>query len=156
MQPTDPTPGGAATDREVDPVLQALFRIIHRVKQTAHADPVERALIFILVRLKEQGPMRLSDVAADLGLDVSTMSRHVRTLETRGFLTRTADPSDGRAVRLALADPGREVLAQAWSNRRVWLERSLADWTVEDRRLLSDMLERFADALAAGSPERTS
>jgi len=100
--------------------------------------------------------MRLSDVAADLGLDVSTMSRHVRTLEDRGFLTRTADPSDGRAVRLALADPGREVLAQAWTNRRVWLERSLADWTVEDRRLLSDLLERFADALAAGSPERTS
>ena len=92
--------------------------------------------------------MRLWDLAVDVCLDVSTMSRHVRALEERGYVERTVDPADARASLLTLSAAGRKVLDTAWASRRAWIDRSLADWSAEDRRILADVLERFAEALS--------
>jgi DNA-binding MarR family transcriptional regulator len=144
-----------ASDPVIDSLLQAIYRTVQQIKQTVHADPVERAAIVILSRLKANGSARLSDLAADLMLDISTVSRQARALEDRGLVSRTEDPHDRRAVRLDLAPAGREILAAAWARRHDWLAESLADWSAEDRIALTAMLTRFADALSAPpAPER--
>ena len=125
------------------------------MRSAKHDDPVDRSAIIILARLDEHGALRLSDLAGDLCLDVSTMSRHARTLEERGYITREGDPDDGRAVRLTLAEPGRAVLAGAHENRRAWLEASLADWSDEERDQLTTMLTRLTAALAPQATTRS-
>jgi DNA-binding MarR family transcriptional regulator len=135
------------TDGESGPLAAALFRLMHSVKSAKHDDPVDRSAIIILARLAEHGALRLSDLAGDLCLDVSTMSRHARTLEDRGYVAREGDPTDGRAIRLTIADPGRAVLATASANRQAWLEASLADWSEDERAQLTATLLRLADAL---------
>jgi DNA-binding MarR family transcriptional regulator len=143
------------TDDTNEDVLGALFRLMHQVKQApSDDDPVERPAIIVLARLKEHGAMRLSDLAGDLCLDVSTVSRHVRTLEDRGFVERAGDPDDRRAVQLTITDEGRAVLAEAWAHRQAWIDRSVADWSVADLRELGAVLGRLADALAADSAAR--
>ena len=136
-----------ATDGPTGQLAAALFRLMHSVKSAKHDDPVDRSAIIILARLHEHGALRLSDLASDLCLDVSTMSRHARALEDRGYVAREGDPTDGRAVRLTISEPGRAVLATASTNRQAWLETSLADWTDEERAQLTAMLARLADAL---------
>jgi len=138
-----------------DDLLRALFRLMQQVRQAPHDDVVERPALIVLARLKELGALRLSDLAVDVCLDVSTMSRHVRALEERGYIERATDPADGRASLLTLTAAGRKVLAKAWASRRAWMDQSLADWSVQDRLILTDVLERFADALTPAQPSRS-
>lgn len=138
-----------ANDPVINDLLKALHRVIHQTKRTVHSDTVERAAIIILSSLKEHSAVRLSDLANDLLLDISTVSRQARALEDRGLVTRTEDPDDRRAVRLELAPAGLTELDQAWSRRNQWLAQSLRDWTPDDRVALVAMLTRFADSLSA-------
>jgi len=148
--PSEPqtTAPGTPEPPTTEALARALFLVIQRVKSAQHEDPVDRSAVIILARLHELGPMRLSDLAAHLGLDISTVSRQARTLEDRGYIARADDPTDGRAVRLTLAEPGHAVLRTAFEHRQAWLDDSLADWTPADRRHLTELLGRLADALA--------
>lgn len=144
-----------ATNPSTDDLLHSLFRLMQQVRQAPHDDVVERPALIVLARLKELGAMRLSDLAGDVCLDVSTMSRHVRALEERGYIERTTDPADGRAFLLTLTAAGRKVLARAWATRGAWIEGCLSDWSAQDRLVLSDVLERFADALTPPQPAKS-
>ena len=72
------------------------------------------------------GPVRVSDVATRLGVDMSVASRQVNALVSAGYLTREPDPDDGRASVLAVTEAGAQVLGE--SHRRMvhtfgrWLE----------------------------------
>jgi DNA-binding MarR family transcriptional regulator len=52
-------------------------------------------------------------LADHTGLEPLFVSKLARSLETGGLLTRTPDPDDSRAVKLALTDRGRTVAGQA-------------------------------------------
>jgi len=108
---------------------------------------VDKAGYIALARLAETGSVRLSDLAASLLLDVSTVSRQVRALEGGGLIERTADPDDGRAAFLAATDRGREVLATVSAVRHEQLASALADWSADDIETLSGQLRRFAASL---------
>ncbi len=138
-----------ATDPVIDDLLKALQRVIRATKRTVHDDSVDRAAIIILSSLKENSAVRLSDLAGDLLLDISTVSRQAKALEDRGLVTRTEDVDDRRALRLQVSPAGLAVLDQAWTRRNRWLADSLHDWTPEDRAELVAMLTRFADSLSA-------
>src|SRR5438445_12216293 len=67
--------------------------------------------------LVERGPTRLTDLAAALWLDKSTVTRQVATLEAAGLAQRVPDPSDGRAALVGLTDQGRDVLSRVRRGR---------------------------------------
>ena len=138
-----------ATDPVIDDLLKALQRVIRATKRTVHDDTVDRAAIIILSSLKENNAVRLSDLAGDLLLDISTVSRQAKALEDRGLVTRTEDVDDRRAVRLQVSPAGLAVLDQAWTRRNRWLAESLHEWTPGDRAELVATLTRFADSLSA-------
>ncbi len=56
--------------------------------------------------------LRLSQLAAALGVSAASLSDTVSALERRGDVTRRADPDDGRASRIRLAAAGRRRLAR--------------------------------------------
>lgn len=133
----------------IEDLLRAVFRTVAQIKRTVSADEVDGAAIIVLSRMRDAGPVRLSDLAAELALDLSTVSRQVKALEERGLLVRTDDPGDRRAALLEIAPAGNDVLAKAWARRQAWLSESLADWSPEDRAALAAVLHRFADSLHA-------
>jgi DNA-binding MarR family transcriptional regulator len=108
---------------------------------------VERSTYLLLRRLAERGPIRLSDLAADLGLDVSTVSRQVTRLTERRLVRRHADPLDGRAGQLELSARGRDLLQRVRRGRHMWLADAVGDWSETDRVRLAQLLDRLADAL---------
>ncbi|MDQ8023739.1 MAG: MarR family transcriptional regulator [Moraxellaceae bacterium] len=55
------------------------------------------------------GALRAGQVAQRLGVSAASLSDSLKALEARGWITRDADPDDGRAVRLALTRKGRSV-----------------------------------------------
>jgi DNA-binding MarR family transcriptional regulator len=145
-----------ATDPVIDDLLKALHRVIRQSKRAVQDDTVDRAALIILSSLKENSAVRLSDLASDLCLDISTVSRQAKALEDRGLLTRTDDVDDRRAVRLELAPAGRAVLDEAWTRRNRWLAASLHDWTPADRASLVALLARFADSMTVQPAQHES
>jgi len=69
----------------------------------------------ILAMLSEQpgSALRMSRSASVTNACPSKLSHAARLLEARGYLTREADPEDGRCIRAVLTDPGRELVVGA-------------------------------------------
>ncbi len=92
------------------------------------------------------GPLRVSDVAARLHVDLSVASRQVAALDRAGHVSRTPDGDDRRALVVALTDGGRDVLRDTHQRMVAafgealsgWSERDIADLTAGLARLRSD------------------
>jgi len=57
-----------------------------------------------------QGPVGMAELADHLHIEKSTLTGLVDRAERRGLVARTQDPSDRRAVQVALTLRGREVV----------------------------------------------
>jgi len=113
---------------------------------------VERAGFGVLRCVSERGESRVSDLAQVLGVDTSTMSRHVKALVGDGLLVRTADPVDRRSSRVALTPSGVDVLGVLRAARHRYFSELLGRWSAQERDALAPLLERLAnDVLARGA-----
>jgi DNA-binding MarR family transcriptional regulator len=145
-----------AVDSSLESIEQALTRIVrtghlprlHERLRAASGVDLDRTAYPVLGRLGEAGPLRLTDLAALIGLDVSTVSRHVADLSAKGLVERRPDPDDGRAGVLSLTRAGRGALGRIREVRRTLLLEVFADWTAVDRRELARLLSRFSEGLS--------
>ena len=141
----DPVPAGL--ERALTQVARAILRleVPHHVLQDGEA--VDKAGYWLLVRLSEDGPIRLSELADSVELDLSTVSRQVRGLAESGLIVKVPDPVDGRAALLSLSVRGAAVLEAVSDARRQVLAEAVSGWTVEERTTLASGLLRLADGL---------
>lgn len=65
----------------------------------------------ILARLFDNGPSRISDLAALERSSQPTITNHVKRLEALELVARSADPSDARAWTITLTQQGERELA---------------------------------------------
>ena len=131
--------------------LGLFFRRAERFHQGIQLDaggrPLERAAYGVLGRIATGGPGRLSTLAGDLCVDLSTVSRQVAALEAAGLVRRATDPTDRRASLIETTETGAEVYAR---NREKWLAalRTLvADWTPAERQEFARLFARLNDAM---------
>ncbi len=92
-------------------------------------------------------PLRVSDLAAQLDVERSTVSRRVTELVRLGLVTRSVDKTDRRAAVLKLTKPGERALARI---QDAW-HRTLLDltggWPAKQRTDTTAHLRRLADQL---------
>jgi DNA-binding MarR family transcriptional regulator len=139
-------PDGGTSKPTEDRLLLAIFTVMRRVKSriaTRH-DPAQ---VFLLHQVLSNPDQRVSYLATCVGLDTSTVSRHVKALESSGLLARTEDPGDRRASRLTVTDAGRAVLAEAMAVRTAALAKVLDGWSEIDRDTLCALMGRLADEM---------
>lgn len=147
VQPTiEPSPGVSA--RERPSLVPDLYRIIRRLRTSGGSSPtVDVTAMMLLHKLGCEGPRRPSDLALEFGLDLSTVSRHVRALEHDGLLAREPDPDDGRALLVSVTAEGTAVMTQAFRRREIAVAEALAGWPGDDVAALHTLLGRLADDL---------
>jgi len=104
---------------------------------------LRRGAVQPLLRLHRVGIERVSEVAAGLGLDATTVTRHLDDLESRGLITRSPDPSDRRATLVRLTPQAVARLDAADADRRTRLRELLADWPADERYEFARLLSRF-------------
>lgn len=107
----------------------------------------DRSSWIALLRIAENEPVRLSDVAEVIGIDASTASRQVARLVDAGVVARRPDPDDARALLHELTSSGRGVLEKMRRARAEWIEEVLAPFGAADRRRLAALLTRLADSI---------
>ena len=151
-----PVPGDSAID-ELERALTGVARTILRLGVPPQAlrdgEQIDRSGYWALVRLDESpAPVRLSDLATSLELDLSTVSRQVRNLVRTGLVTREPDPLDGRACLLSLSGRGRAVLDAVREARREALRHATLQWGPDERATIAAALARLAYDLHDASP----
>jgi DNA-binding MarR family transcriptional regulator len=119
------------------PDLDAAFLARAQIK-------LDRALYPLLVRIGNAEPINVVDLAGLVGRNHSTVSRQVDKLESLGLVERHAAAADQRVRLLKPSAAGRDMLATISNARRRFLEERVGDWTVAERNLLLDLLQRFS------------
>ena len=118
-----------------------LARLHGFLRRTILPDQMSLTQALVLHTLRERGAQRVTDLAGIEGVRQPTCTVLVNTMEAEGWVVRTVDPSDRRAVLVELTDRGREVLDGITRARAVVLDRYLDGLTDAER-----------DALAAALP----
>ncbi|MCW2494520.1 MarR family transcriptional regulator [Jatrophihabitans sp.] len=103
---------------------------------------------WLLARLSSCGPLRIGALALALGIDASTITPQIQRLERDGLITRSPDPSDGRAALVAITPDGSRMLARLQRSRQAMLKEKLQDWPAHERESVAAVIDRLASALA--------
>jgi DNA-binding MarR family transcriptional regulator len=133
--------------------LSKLFSILRRGDPSggAVAGELTLAQLSILVTLLDQGPIRMTDLAAHERVRTPTTTVAIRRLEKIGLVKRSRDPSDLRAVLVDITPRGRSVHAESLANRRAALAAMLSQLTESDLDTLTKALAPL-ERLASGEP----
>jgi DNA-binding MarR family transcriptional regulator len=140
-------------DRCIASIESALHALARRLKQARLHDyftrragvDIDQAGLAVLVVLNgEKAGLRVTEVAARLGVDTPAVTRKVQQLERLRLVSRARDADDARASRLLLSPEGRRVLRRVLLVRRRWLSTVLADWPAADRDEFARLIGRFA------------
>lgn len=97
--------------------------------------------------LRGKKALRPTEIATQLALDNSTISRQLQKLELQGLIQRTADPTDARAHLIALTHDGEQILELVASARREMIGGVISHWEPDDVTCLLHYLARFTNEL---------
>jgi DNA-binding MarR family transcriptional regulator len=100
-----------------------------------------------LMLLNQRGEERISEIASALNLDISTVSRQIKSLEARGLIERVSDASDARVAIVKLTQLGRATLTELESRRSSVIAKALSAWDRQDLSDLLDLLSRLVSDL---------
>jgi DNA-binding MarR family transcriptional regulator len=128
-----------------------LERRVARVTQLLRANARSRsgvAALLTLRRLDDEGPLRITDLAAAELVAQPTMTGIVRRLEQDGLVQRTPDPLDARAARIALTEAGQAELAAVRSTRAAVLQERLDRLDDDGRTALAAALDPLDELLS--------
>lgn len=131
-----------AVEREFAVLFRRSRSMSGTIARQLHPD-VGAAAYGLLLQLQQTGGSRLTDLAAFFGIGKPTLSRQVRLLEDLGFVERTGDETDRRAVMLRLTEEGLARLTATQEARRERFRRLLGTWPRADVEELGRLLHRF-------------
>lgn len=138
-------------DDETTQILLDLSRLLRNLTRlVGGADdgpPMTATQRIALVELGDGGPLRLSDLAAQMGVSAPTASRSVDALHDLGLVERVVDPHDRRAVNIELSSRGRELLEERKAKANAAFEPAVAALSRSDRKKLSELLHQMTEAL---------
>ena len=106
------------------------------------------------------GPGRAPDArpngtrAALHGVEVSTVTPRLQSLESAGLIERHRDPADGRVSMIAIGPAGREALGVIHDARAELMARALPAEDLAALRPLVPIIERLSDQLQSLPPLR--
>jgi len=147
--PTDETPTSDETIAAIESALHALARRLGQARLKGYiarqaGEDVDQAGVAILYVLHgEAGSLRVTDLAARLGIDAPAVTRKAQQLERLDLVSRERDTCDARASLLRLTPEGRRVLRRFLLARHEWLTTLLADWPPAECREFARLIGRF-------------
>ena len=145
----DQTPDGDVTATEaVMNTIRTADMLFERIGRLLRPLNVSAAGGLVLGILRDRGSMSPSELGERLIVTRATVTGVLDSLERRGFVRRSAHPTDRRSVVVAITPAGVEVLHEV----RTVIHRTEKAWMAEfdeaELRAYIDQLQRIQDRLA--------
>ena len=135
---------------DLERVLERLLRLLRQMPATGE---LSLAAAATMARLDQEGPQRLTDLAAREGQSQPAMTQLVTRLEHAGLVHRTPAPADGRVVMVGISALGRELLRQRRHDRSASLRSLLGRLDREDRGAIARALPALVRLVELGLDE---
>ncbi len=103
--------------------------------------------MWLVDRVSEFGPARMSELATWQSVDRSTMTTQVGRLEKLGLVQRTPAPDDRRAIVVSVTEAGQVLHEESRAAACAAFDSMLADWTEQERQQLTESLTHLVDSL---------
>jgi DNA-binding MarR family transcriptional regulator len=103
----------------------------------------------LLEYLDSIGTMRVSDIAACYGVDVSSVTPRIKALETAGLVARETLPTDARVSLMSITPLGSRALESVHAVRREILADALADLDQAQVEAAAQVLDTIAAFLGS-------
>ena len=136
---------------EIAEALPIRAAAISRLFMAHTTVPISRTEIGVLYVVSER-PRRITELAAREGVTQPAITLLVNRLAERGWLKRTPDPLDGRAVLVELTPAGSALLDQVRAEFRALVREEMAMLDDDDIgalaravEILDGMIERLED-----------
>jgi DNA-binding MarR family transcriptional regulator len=96
----------------------------------------------------------MSDLAAHLRVDPSTVTRTLQRMEAADLAKRVPDDDDGRVVKVRLTEEGRRLHGIVAGRRAEIINAVFQRFAAADREQLVELLERFIKSVDAYVADR--
>lgn len=120
---------------------------LHQPERTPCGQPLPVSEAHALLELDADQPLTQQELGTRLRLQKSTVSRLVDSLERRGWLHRSAHPSDGRAILLRLTTEGSATAEAIARARETKFSQLLGAIPADERETVLHALTVLTEAL---------
>ncbi|MEV6213011.1 MarR family transcriptional regulator [Kitasatospora sp. NPDC051914] len=124
----------------IDGLVRSAFQVMSVLTRIGAEHDLSLTQLRVLGIVRDRRP-RMSDLAAFLGLDKSTLSGLIDRAERRGLLARHASPEDKRAVVVLITDAGRDLTQRLYEEVREALAPATGRLDAQQRQQLAHLLE---------------
>lgn len=101
-------------DKTIDYVLRATWQAVSRMyNEEASKFDGSMAIGFALLSIDKEEGTPSTYISNRMGMEATSLTRTLKTLEEKGLIIRKKNPEDGRGVLIFLTDYGREMRAQS-------------------------------------------
>ncbi len=135
-----------ATREEVGSLAVSVMALTDRMSR-ARAQLIDRTSLGVLRIAATRNGVRPTEIADELHVHPSSVTRHVQALAEAGKLAVRADPGDGRASLVEITQAGLRDLWQMYERGVDGFGQAVADWAPDDVRALTAGLRRLTAAL---------
>jgi DNA-binding MarR family transcriptional regulator len=126
--------GGVSREQVAEGLEQAAILMVRHIPFSA---ALSLTASLALATLNREGPVRVTTLAAAVGIGQPSMTELVQRLERQGLVTRVEDPEDGRAALVTITNAGRALLDDQRRGRRDRLGELLTALPAEDEATLT-------------------
>lgn len=116
---------------------------LHRRLTEGMGEGLDEVTYPVLSALARTGPRSAADLAPDVGIDRSGVTRRASRLEAAGLVRREPDPDDGRAQLLVLTGRGRAAVSELRGRLAAHITESLSSWPPGEAEAFARQLRRF-------------
>jgi DNA-binding MarR family transcriptional regulator len=101
-------------DKTIDYVLRATWQAVSRMyNEEASKFDGSMAIGFALLSIDKEDGTPSTYISNRMGMEATSLTRTLKTLEEKGLIIRKKNPDDGRGVLIFLTDYGKEMRAQS-------------------------------------------
>lgn len=129
-------------DELVDALARSAHQTVGVLTRVAAEHDLSLSQLRVFAILRDRRRLRMSALAAHLGVDRSTLSGLVDRAERRGLLRRASDTDDGRGVEVGLSAEGQAFAERVAVAVRTALAPQTDGLSPDERRRLTTLLER--------------
>ena len=122
-------------------------RALRMAIAVSHTDPLPQALIAVMFVLAARGECRQNELATELCITPSSLSRQISDLVDAGYVSRQPDPVDRRASLVSVTEQGEVLLQQSKDARAARLRETLAGWGEDDATSALESVRKLKNTL---------
>lgn len=95
----------------------------------------------IMQQLRQSDSMTQKQLATVLQMDPAAMTRHMKSLEAEGWVSRLSDPQDNRLTSVVLTPMGKALLRDKAAQRDAFVNRALSRVSDDELQVAENVLD---------------